>query len=274
MRLLTSRWAEFGDEDRAALEERICEGVPREIFRADAFDDDRWVSVNDSAVFRRLKRITAVGGVLSVASRSTIDSISQRHPEWVGSPGDRDDFPVWHQSTVSGPRGDPDLLAGVADDRLVQDATRLQAERYYAEGDLWSLFCRADPDRALRGLRARGELEDWDAKAWEAMLWAAHQKGEVQFQRELAGALLEAPNAAVRPFLVAAVAWLQQRREVFSDPDQTGGPVYFRLWDKLSDLGYSVAENDVAARVPVLIAFYYPGERRYCPMSLCCRQDC
>src|SRR5271166_983580 len=71
-----------------------------------------------------------------------------------------------------------------------------------------------DPDRALRGLRARAETGDWDSQAWEGLLWAAHQKGEVQFQQELADTLLQAPNLAIKPFLAAAVAWLQQRREV------------------------------------------------------------
>jgi hypothetical protein len=232
MRLVTSRWAEFSDEQRGALEKRICKGVPREIFRADAFDDERWESFNDGAVFTRLKRITAVEGILSADSVAKIDLISQRHPEWVASAGDdRNDFDGWQGSVVSGPRGHPELLLGIADDRLVEEATRLQAERYFAESDLWSVFCQADPDRALRGLRASAEAGNWDPKAWEGLLWAAHQKGEAQFQRELADALLQSPNAAVRPFLAAAVAWLQQRRDMLSGPDQTGGLRYFGVWD-------------------------------------------
>jgi hypothetical protein len=246
MRLLTSRWAEFCDEDGGALEVRICEGVPREIFRPDAFDDERWESFNDGAVFRRLKRINAAGGVLSADSVAKIDLISQRHPEWVASAGDRDDFQIWHGSVVSGPSGDPGLLSGIADDRLVQEATRLQADRYFAQSDLWSLFCQADPDRALRGLRARAEAGNWDAQAWEGLLWAAHQKGEDQFRRELADALLQAPNSAVESFLSAAVAWLQQQQKVLSDPNQFGGPRYFGLWDTLADLAYSADQNNNA----------------------------
>ena len=145
---------------------------------------------------------------------------------------------------VSGPQGDPEILSGIADDRLVQEAMRLQAEQYFAQGDLWSIFCQADPDRALRGLLARAKTGDWDKQAWEGLLWAAHQKGEAQFQRELADALLVAPNIEVKPFLAAAVAWLQQRREVLSNSAQAGGPRYFNLWDMLADLAYSVNENN------------------------------
>jgi hypothetical protein len=244
IRLLVSRWAEFSDEDRGALEMRICKGVPRELYPADGFDDERWESFNDGEVFKRLKRIDASGGVLSADSVAKIDLISQRHPRWVANPGDRDDFHVWGGSVVSGPQGDPEILSGIADDRLVQEAMRLQAEQYFAQGDLWSIFCQADPDRALRGLHARAKTGDWDKQAWEGLLWAAHQKGEAQFQRELADALLEAPNIEVKPFLAAAVAWLQQRREVLSNSAQAGGPRYFNLWDMLADLAYSANENN------------------------------
>jgi hypothetical protein len=247
MRLLTSRWAEIAEEDRGTLEMRICKGVPREIFPADRFDDERWESFNDGEVFKRLKRIDAAGGVLSTASVAKLDLISQRHPQWLASPGDRDDFQIWQGGVVSGSRGDSELLSGIADDRLVQEAMRLQAEMYFAQSDLWSVFCQADPDRALRGLRARAETGDWDNRAWEDLLWAAHQKGEVQFQRELADALLRAPNVAVQPFLAAAVAWLQQRREVLWSSNQAGVRRYFALWDKLANLAYSTdaGNNDL-----------------------------
>jgi len=218
--------------------------MPRELSPADGFDDDQWESLNDGGVFGRLKRIEASGGVLSADTVARIDSMSQRHPQWVASPGDRDDFHIWQGEVVRGPRGHPELLSGIADDRLVQEAMRLREEQYFAESDLWSVFCQADPDRALRGLQARAQNGDWDKAAWEGLLWAAHQKGEAQFQHELADTLLQAPKVAVNPFLAATVAWLQQRREVLSNPDQAGGPRYFKLWDKLADLAYSAAEND------------------------------
>jgi len=223
---------------------RICRGVPRELYPADGFDDERWESFNDGEVFKRLKRIDASDGVLSADSVAKIDLISQKHPRWVASSGDRDDFQVWHGGVVTGPRGDPELLTAIADDHLVQEAMRLQEEQYFAERDLWSVFCQADPDRALRGLQARAQTGDWDKEAWEGLLWAAHQKGGAQFQHELADTLLQAPRVAVKPFLAATVAWLQQRREALSNPDQAGGPRYFKLWDKLADLAYSAAENE------------------------------
>jgi hypothetical protein len=139
----------------------------------------------------------------------------------------------------SGPSGDPELLWGIVDGQLVQEAKRLQAEQYFAQSDLWTVFCQTDPDRAFRGLRARAKTGDWDSQAWEGLLCAAHQNGAAQFQRQLADALFEAPKVAIKPFLAATVAWVQQRREILSDPDQAGRPRFFLLWDKLAALAYS-----------------------------------
>jgi len=110
----------------------------------------------------------------------------------------------------------PILLAGIADDRLVREAMRIQAEQYFAQGDLWFVFCRSDPEGALRGLRADSEIGRWDAKAWEGLLWAAQQQGEARLQQELADAVLLAPNTVVESFVSAAVMWLQQRRRCFA----------------------------------------------------------
>jgi hypothetical protein len=243
MKLITSRWAEFGDDDRLVLEKRIRAGVPREILRGDAFDNEHWISVHDSSIFRRLKRIASVGGILSSESLSTINRISSRNPKWVASPGDRDDFNVWHQSGRS-PSGNPDLLSGISGDQLVQEAMRLQKERQFEQSDLWSRFCTADPDRALRGLRENAEDGQWQADAWRSMLWAAHNKGEALFQRDIADVLLQAPIATIKEILPAAAAWLQKWREPLSVRDESRDSRYLRLWDKFAAVVYVATDEE------------------------------
>ena len=126
MRLLTGRWTQFGVEDRAAIEARLRQGPPRELYSDDAFTDEgEWSSVWDFSVYRRLKRIEGVGGVLSREGVALLAEISNRHPQWRPNAGDRDDFAVWHE-TRWGRDGQPELLADIADDRLVQEAMRLQ----------------------------------------------------------------------------------------------------------------------------------------------------
>jgi hypothetical protein len=234
MRVITSRWAEFSAEARHRLEAQIRQGMPRALFSHDRFTDEEWLSVNDSAIFKRLKRIEGVGGVLTAESASTLAAIAARHPRWTPSPGDRDDFNSWHETRV-GPSGHPDLLSSVPDGQLVREAMRLEQDRRYEEGDLWRVFCSADPERALRGLRADSESDRWDGDAWRCLLWAAHDKGEAPFHCEIGDVLLRAPVSSLQTFLPAAAAWLQRRREVLSAPD---GVRYLRLWDKLADAVY------------------------------------
>ena len=40
MRILATRWYEFSNEDRDALEARLARGIPRDLFPADAFEDE------------------------------------------------------------------------------------------------------------------------------------------------------------------------------------------------------------------------------------------
>jgi hypothetical protein len=118
MRLLAGRWNEFSKEDSEALEARLAEGIPRDLFPADAFKiQERWESIWDAAVFKRLKRVSAAGGELSAASHHILDEISARHPSWM------------EEKVRQGPFGHPELLANITDDALVKEAIRLQRER-------------------------------------------------------------------------------------------------------------------------------------------------
>jgi hypothetical protein len=222
-----------------AIETRIRQGEPRHLFPPDAFEsEEEWRSIHDSSIFRRLKRIELAGGALTDESHQVIAEISARHPSWQPSPGDRDDFHFWHEMR-SGPDGQPELLAGIADERLVKEAMRLQRERHFEQGDIWRVFCSADPERALRGLRLEAENGHWDSEAWRCLLWAANDKGDTAFQFALADLILGMPEASLTQLLPSATSWLQRRREVLSGAGQPGAPRFFLLWDRFADLAFA-----------------------------------
>jgi hypothetical protein len=241
MRLLTTRWGAFSNTDRAVLEKRLRGGVPRDLYPADAFEnEDEWLSIQDSTIFRRLKRIVTTGGVLSEGSTNLLNTISARHPKWQPSPGDKDDFGVWHESHT-GAQGHPELLARVPDDALVNEAMRLQRERQFEEGDVWRVLCSADPERALRGLRHDEDRSEWNVDAWRPLLWVASEKGEPEFQFDLANLLLRMPDRPLGELLPAAASWLQRRREVLATTDRPSGPRFLPLWDRFARLTYAEA---------------------------------
>lgn len=246
MRLLTARWGQFNDSDRLTIEGRIRGGEPRHLYSDDSFEnDDEWQSIHDSSIYRRLKRIELAGGILTAESQRVLAEIASRHPLWKASAGDRDDFHFWSEMR-SGPSGKPELLATVADDRLVQEAMRLQRERHYDQGDIWRVFCTADPERALRGLQLEAANNQWQPEAWRSLLWAASDKEDAAFQIALADLMLQMPDAALSDLLSAATSWLQRHYVILSATDHPGGPRFLLLWDRFADLTY-VAANDKPA---------------------------
>ncbi|WP_145477610.1 SIR2 family protein [Stenotrophomonas rhizophila] len=243
MRLLARRWTTFGNDERAALEGRLCAGVPKTLFLDEATEDeDRWQSIVDNSIYRRLARISSADGVLSDTSNALLEEIRSRHPKWQAEPGDRDDFSVWHTSKV-GPDGHPDLLDGVDDDRLVQEAVRVQQESQYDEGDLWRVFCSADPERALRGLRHEGDAHRWDPDAWRYLLWAASEQGDADFQHEVAELVLKMPEATLKEILHAVSSWLVRQRETLVEATESRELCFLKVWDRLADLLFGNQEG-------------------------------
>jgi hypothetical protein len=243
MRLLVARWSQFSDADRLTIEVRLCQGEPRHLYPANAFEEaEEWGSVHDSSIFRRLKRIELAGGALTASSQQVVAKISSRHPTWQPSVGDREDFHYWHE-TRSGPDGQPELLQHISDAGLVKEAMRLQRERHFEQGDVWRVFCSADPERALRGLRLEADNGEWDPEAWRCLLWAANDKGDASFQFGLADLILKMPEASLRELLPAATSWLQRRREALSASDRPGGPGFLPLWDRFADVAYARQED-------------------------------
>lgn len=238
MRLLVARWPQFGAQERAALEGRLRAGIPAALYTEEAVADaERWASIVDDSIYRRIHRIVAAGGAVSEESHALLAEVSARHPRWEAGPDDRDDFSAWHTERI-GSDGHPELLAGVEDNRLVQEAFRLQQEQHFDEGDLWRVFCNADPERALRGLKHESDAGRWPPDAWRHLLWAAAEKGDAAFQHDVAGLILAMPGPILSEILHAATSWMARQREALTQAPERGEPHFLPVWDRLADLAY------------------------------------
>lgn len=239
MRGLLARWDELSPQARANIEGRIATGMPRDLFTADAFDDeDRWTSVLDNAIYRRLSRLQVAGKTLGAESTALLKQIAERHPKWRPSLGDRDDFHFWSESRT-GPDGDVELLKDVPDATLVRDALRIQSERQYDQGDLWRKFCSSDPDRAFRGLSAEGASGTWDAGAWRALLWAADERLDDALKVAIADAMLAMPEALLGELAGTVADWLNKHDTFFDGQHFDGASWLWPLWDRLASLVYA-----------------------------------
>lgn len=259
MRGLVARWDEFKPEARANIESRIRAGLPRELFETDTFDEERWQSVCDHAIYRRLSRLKAAGKRLSATSITLLREIAERHPQWRPSSGDRDDFHIWSETRV-GPEGDVSLLKNVPDEKLVEEALRIESEQSFDQGELWRLFCSSDPDRAFRGLLAEAEKGIWSAYAWRSLLWAIGESFEGELKAEIADAILDMPGTALGELADTVVNWIRIHRAFLDGQPRDGDSRLWPLWDRLSHLVYcGSTPADPRAEDPLTEALNRPG---------------
>lgn len=263
MRLMAERWSEFSRDSQESLSARLCAGMPQSMLPADGtFTEDRWETVRDHATFIRLSRILAAGGSLTPEMQDSLVALQRRHPGWEPGPGDRDDFRSW-TSDWSRPQGQHEDLSSVGTGDLVAEAMRLERERPFEHGDTWYLFCEAEPQRALDGLLAEAEREQWKTAAWHTFLSSAERVDEGVFHRGVADALLRVPEGALRGFSGPAASWLKQRfRSLLGNSAELSND-FFDLWDHLADVTYvAPAENEECSEPPddiVSAALNSPG---------------
>ena len=244
MRMLAERWREFSDSNREALEARIRNGMPRALF-SDAVmaDAARWQARRDYAIFVRLSRIQAAGGLLAKETLDVLAEITQRHPEWRAGPDDRDDFSSWI-SSARGHQGRPETLADVPDAALVAEAMRLQQAHPFEQGDLWRTLCRADPQRALRGLIADAVAGPWAPYAWREFIDAACDAGDGVLDGEIAHLVQTLPHAILTEVLASVVAWLRRRWRELPRGENRDASDVLALWDRLAELVYRAEPRD------------------------------
>lgn len=243
MRGLVASWDEFTPRAREDIEARISAGIPRDLFDEDAFDAERWGSVCDNAIFRRLSRLESAGKRLSANSITLLRQIADRHPQWRPSPGDRDDFRSWSE-TRTGPEGDVGLLKDVPDASLVGEALRIESERQFDQGELWRLFCSSDPDRAFRGLSAEAAAGNWNPYPWRSLFWATGDSFDGNLKVEIAEAVLEMPDATLLELAGTIADWIRIHRAFLDGEPREGLSRLWLLWDRLALLVY--AENEAA----------------------------
>lgn len=243
MRGLVARWDDFTPKARADIEARINAGIPRSLFSDDRFDAERWESVFDNSIYRRLGRLEAAGKRLGVESVTLMQQIAERHPKWRPSPGDEDDFQSWVR-TSTGPAGDIALLKDVPDAALVGEALRIERERQFDQRDLWRLLCSSDPDRAFRGLSAEANAGNWIANAWRSLIWAADGSLEDTLKVEIADAVLAMPAAALGELIDTIAEWIRKHRAFLNGQENNGASRLWRLWDCVSQVVYA---DDTAA---------------------------
>jgi hypothetical protein len=106
------------------------------------------------------------------------------------------------------------------------------------QGDLWRVFCQADPEKALRGLVAQADAGVWDAEAWRPLIWTVTEGGEPEMLSRVVDQIIAMPDAHLQDLLDTVASLVQRRRSALQAEDFQDGPRYFSLWDRIAGLVY------------------------------------
>ena len=236
MLLLTKRWHGVDPREANAIEARLRTGPSRDLYLEDTVADDvAWEAFRAYTVYRRLSHLQLSGIALSNASGSIVRELAGENPNW--TPGIRERSDDWRRlAPFSGPQGDARLLADVPDDRVVDEAKRLERERPGEQSHLWRVFCREDPHRALEGLRYKGENGQWDTAALQGFFWEAGDVGDADLQGACARLAAGIPEEFLRKLSDTMASWLSSQLAVLLQYD--GGKGFLELWNRLAAIVY------------------------------------
>jgi hypothetical protein len=235
-RLIRGRWKEFSKSKQDVILQRICEGPPREWFRADG-EIDRAI---DRSRFDILSEMEREKFELSADAVTTLNDIRSRWPNWQTRPAEQAGFHVWH-SSESRIEGDSGKLQSVPDDQLVTEAGKIAAASDFLDGDSWHALCLSDPDRALRGLDAAAASSgDWNKSLWQQLLWARKEYTQPETEARIAQLLLKWPPESFGEIASPASSWLDEHAKSLDDT------LLWPLWDRIADA--SREERELAMR--------------------------
>lgn len=226
MQVFVHRWSSVDAEDCARVEERICSGLPRELLILDG-DPDQIASVRDNAVFIRLARIEDAGGRLSPLAVDTLAQLREKHPAWK-SDGEEDDFRVWSSGVrMMGHQGDVGLLADTPAEEVLGRVEEVVGRDPFAQGDLWRLYCDAEPQNALSALLADDPTSANRAGAWQSFFWSitATERNDIQ---QLALDVISRQDFLFEPY-TAIADWLVRKRDDLTILTTS----LLSLWDRL-----------------------------------------
>lgn len=219
-RLIRSRWSDFSDPDKRAIEQRILAGPPVDWFKTDA-DIQKHL---DRSRFDILGEMARRNLQLGEDAKRCLEDLQIRYSDWQLRAHEQAGFHVWHGS-VGFVSGDSEKFRDVPTESLVDEAQK--ASRQF-DGDAdWRALCQTDPLRALQGLKAKADLNEWPKWAWSSFLWAAQSLDNPSGLRLAGNLILEMPEGELARIVDGAAWWLNEKAKVLDED------VLWKLWDRI-----------------------------------------
>ena len=275
-RLILARWREFPRVSRDSILSRIYAGPPEDWFREHS-EVDRAI---DRARFDLLSYMKRSSLDIGANGQQLLAQIQGRWPEWETRPPERAGFHVWHESGSGEPNSREDPFNDISDAILVIKAKDLAKASPFTRDDSWRELSTRDPDRALRGLEAAADRNDWPASYWENLLWARTAYHDGTTERLIAELLLRSTDDFFAKIVDAISSWLTEHTKSLDDA------LVWAIWDRI--FSAPVGETDDRTTrdtlsdsltsppgrlVQIVLAKIPPTDRKESPKELVSRLD-
>jgi hypothetical protein len=110
---------------------------------------------------------------------------------------------------------------------LIDEAKKVADKADFMEGDHWQALCQSDPQRALRGLKAKAREGQWPAWAWNPFLWAAQKLDDPESVNLAGDLLLNFPEEDFAKVADTASWWLNEKAKELDESR------LWPLWDRI-----------------------------------------
>ena len=237
LRLLVTLVPQLDAPERAELERRILEGPPHEMFLND-LEQDRWIQIVDRDIWLRLARIQETGTVLSPASKTKLEALTQQYPNWRLAENESDEFSVWLESGVA-----TNLREFSPTPQRRRELVEWLKEHHgpanFWERDDWLDRCRNYFPTPAWALRALARQNEWPEGRWQEAL-RAWSEGELinRSWPYMAPVLKDAPDPFIHSLANALAWWLQAIAKTFEGQEV----IFFNLCRRILEMDHPEEE--------------------------------
>ena len=248
MRLLVALAPRLDADSLARLEQAVLGGPPRSMYKDD-IEPERFAQSVDYGVWLRLAKMHSVRVALGKNAKAKLDELSSRHPEWLLTPDERDEFPFRRVDRS-------ELIRFVAAPRRPRELALWLKENPgtdVLQDDGWSPRCREDFHIAAYALCALARDDTWPAVRWCQALHVWSEENLIERSwRYMAPVLAKVPGDQLQPIAHELGWWLKKVAQDL-DPDEH---CFLRLCEAILNLDYQ--EDADEKDDPVMRAINHP----------------
>ncbi|WP_322868294.1 anti-phage defense-associated sirtuin Dsr1 [Bradyrhizobium ottawaense] len=261
MRLLLLQGSTLSSAARAKLERAILAGPPRHMYLESLAPED-WESIMADAIWLRLAKLRASGGVLGQEASIRFDNLRvAKEPPRQLAQNEQDEFSHWMSGT-----GDPDFeskrridIAPRKREDLVQWLKQPQPTTSFYDEDTWLDTCRTRFFHSLLALCDLAKEEMWPSARWREALQAWSEVSLIARSWRRAAPLVQRmPDAVVQETAHSLTWWMRAASKDAAPHETILLDLCGRLLSVYQNPDTGISKDEKSIKEPVTEAINHP----------------